>query len=324
MKKIAIMAPTRNLEMSVLHIEAGASELYLGLNGRVINSDFDNFTFNARFNRMDGIPVQVESVEELGRIVDYAHANNVKINYTANLHYMSAILKKDFDRYIDIGLEVGVDALILSNFGVMRYLRDRKIDLPILAGVFLFTPNIEQTKFLQDLNVDRVVLPQNITFEEICEFKAKTDFSVEIFGHFGGGTNCGRCMALHSPTIKDIGPGCRAGFNVYIDEKLDAEKFYFLDGAADCCLCSVPDLMKAELDVLKIVGRESPIPSVNAATTRMYEIVQDYTLAGMTMPEIRNKLSREEDVWDEIWVTRYCERKRCRFKKTPITDSYII
>jgi collagenase-like PrtC family protease len=322
-KRIAIMAPTRGIDMTRYQCDAGANELYLGLDGRAIDERFHNFTFNGRYNQINGTPCQIQTVDELKKTVDYAHSRGVKINYTANIHYLDSAMKKEFDQYIDIGLGAGVDFLIVSNLGVIRYLRERRVTLPIVAGVFLLTPNAEQAKMIQDFGVERIVLPQGITLRDIIGFKEKTSLSIEIFGHFGGGNNCGRCMLLHSPTIDDIGPGCRAAYDVTIEGQPPRERQYFLDAAADCSLCSVPALMRIGVDVIKIVGRESPDQFMNSKITELYNRVQDYALEGLAMEEIKNRFQEEELVWTSMWRPRFCDKNRCRFLDTDITRSYI-
>lgn len=324
LNRIAIMAPTRDLEMTRYQCAAGADEVYVGLDSRVINDSFDNFSFNGRYNKINGVQCQTQDVEELEKVVKYAQARKVQVNYTANIHYLSSKFAEDFDRYIDIGLELGVDALIVSNFGLIQRIRKRKISTPILAGVFLVTPNVEQTKILRDMGVDRVVLPQGATLKEIIAFKEKTDMQVEIFGHFGGGNNCGRCMLLHSPTISDIGPGCRATYDVYYDGKKQAQDSYYMDAAADCSLCSLPDLMKTNVDVIKIVGRESNNALVNSIVTEFYAKFQDYYLEGMSINEIKQRFDEDEIMWSNTWLPRHCDRDRCRFRPTDITRSYVV
>lgn len=323
MQRIAVMAPTRDLDMARYQCDAGAAELYLGLDGRVIDPTYVNFTFNGRYNQINGTSCQVESLQSLRSIVQYAHSRNVKVNYTVNIHYLDASFQKELDAYVDAGVEAGVDLLIVSNLGVIRYLR-RRVQLPIVAGVFLVTPNVEQTKLLVDLGVERLVLPQGITLGEIARFKEKSPLSIEIFGHFGGGNNCGRCMLLHSPTIADIGPGCRAAYDVEVGALRKSEKTFFMDAAADCCLCTMPALMKMGVDVVKIVGRESANSFMNSKITELYSLVQEYAIQGLTIEEIKARFLQEQLIWTALWLPRYCDKKRCRFKDTDITRSYIV
>jgi putative protease len=324
MKRIKVMAPSRSLEMTRYQCDAGADELYIGLDGREIDPCYVNFTFNGRYNVINNVPCQVRTGQELQRIVEYAHSRDVKVNYTANIHYLSESFADEFDRYLDTGIAAGVDYLIVSNVGLIRYIRKRGVTLPIVAGVFLVTPNVEQVRLLSDFGVSRVVLPQAITFSELEQFTHIDGMEIEIFGHFGGGNNCGRCMLLHSPTIVDIGPGCRAAYDVYVGDRLHSTQNYFLDAAADCSLCHLPLLMDIGVDVIKIVGRESGNSFINSKITEMYCLVQDYILQDMSMSEIKHKLHEEQLVWTSLWKPRFCKSKRCKFGRTPITDSYIL
>ena len=324
--ELKVKAPIRNLEIAKLMCKAGAKEVYLGIDGRVLDPSYKIFTFNGRFNQKDnGTPTQVQSVEELHEIVKCCHDFGVKVYYTANGYYMHDNFESDFRKYLDIGVSAGVDSIIVSNYGVIDFVHGLYPEMPLEAGLFLFSCNAGYIDILKKYNVTRVVLPHSITLPEIKKMKEKHDIEIEIFGHVGGGNNCGRCMFMHSPTIPEIGPACRSGYNVYRDGMLLDENINFYDGAADCTLCSLQDVMDAGVTTVKIIGRGSTDPSLHAYIVKKYVEYIDLLNQGYEdKEEIKRIIFSDSKEGEAFWKRSFCNRERCKLRPTKITNSYII
>lgn len=317
-ERIKIMAPTRSFDMTKLQIQAGADEVYLGLT----NDKYVTFSFNGRFQVMNSVSVQVDGYEDLEDIVAECGKNNVKVSFTANAHYIAPALEDEYLEYIKKGIEAGADYLIVSNMGLIKLIRKKGITIPIVAGTFMVIPNAEHIKMLRDLGVQRVVLPHAATLEELKSLTKIDGMEIEVFCFMGGGNNCGRCMLLHSPVISDISAGCRAAYSVEAGRE-KKEREFFLDAAADCALCSIPGLIEAGVNVLKIVGRESPNPTVNSKIVGLFKRFVDGYYAGETTAQIRQELSETEMLWNVMWTPRFCDNQRCKFQKTMVVKSYI-
>jgi putative protease len=325
MKKTNIMVPVRDLETAKYMCEAGCNEIYCGVDGRVINKAYTVFSFNGRFNRKDdGTPTQIKTEEELNQIVEYCHSKDVKVYYTANCQYLDSSLKREFDEYIKIGLDANVDGFIVSNFGILQYLHEKSINKPIIAGLFLLAVNDEYFDILKRLGVFRVVMPHSITLSEIRKVKEKYDMEIEIFGHIGGGNNCGRCMFIHSPSIPEIGPACRSSYNVYRQDTDEVVNTKFYDGAADCTLCSLEEIMNADIDSLKVIGRGNSNPAKLAGIVSLYVQARDNVLKGVPSEESLDVLFDGKPEMRKVWENAFCNGKRCKLKDCDITRSYII
>lgn len=325
MKKTNIMVPVRNLETAKHMCEAGCNEIYCGIDGRVINKAYTVFSFNGRFNRKDdGTATQVRTEEELNQIVDYCHSKGVKVYYTANCQYLDFSLKREFDEYIQIGLDADVDGFIVSNFGILQYLHKKNINKPIISGLFVLAVNNEYFDILKNLGVFRVVMPHSITLPEIQKVKEKYDMEIEIFGHIGGGNNCGRCMFIHSPSIPEIGPACRSSYKVYKQNSDEAINVKFYDGAADCTLCSLEEIMKADIDSLKVIGRGDSNPEKLARIVNLYVQARDNVLKGVNSEESIDVLFDGNPEMRGVWENVFCNGQRCKLKDSIITRSYII
>ncbi|MDR1639007.1 MAG: U32 family peptidase [Clostridiales bacterium] len=317
--KIKILAPSRNLLMTQKQIEAGADEVYFG----VESGDFKVYSFSGRYKSMNGVKVQIASYEELKENLDICHENGVSCQLAANMHYIPEELNGEYLEHIKACVSLGVDQLIVSNISLIAEIRKSGIDTPILAGSFTFMPNSEMVKYLESIGVFRVVLPHAMRLNEIAGIKAACpNVELEIFALIGGGNNCGRCLMFHSPVRKDIGPGCRALYDVnYGGVEYTGKRF--LDAAADCALCSMKDLIDAGADALKIVGRESKNEAISAKFTNIFVRFREGVYAGKSTAEIKKDLAADTLFWNMNWLPRFCEDNRCKFHKTEVTESYI-
>ena len=314
-----VQSAVTSYKMAKEKIEAGAKEIYLGL---AINK-YKYISLNGRWRIMNGVNCQVEGTDELKRIINFAHKNDVKVLFTANMHYLRTS-EEDFLDYLRIGKNCGVDYFIISNLDLISLVTGSDLNIPIVVGTFAFMPNVGYAKMMYNMGAVRIVFPHSIQLEEIRSIKqAIPELDLEIFAHIGGGNNCGRCMMLHSPIHKDISAGCRSGYNVKTPEGETLIAYRWFDAAADCSLCRLKDLQEAGVDVLKIVGRESPNPKFNAKITSIYVNAIKYLEQGKSLKEYYHYLDKYDLSWTMRWKPLFCEPKRCKYNPTEITGSYV-
>ena len=105
-KKIELLAPARNLATGITAINSGADAVYIGASN-----------YGAR-------QAAGNSVEEIGELVNYAHIFGAKVYVTLN-----TIIEEDdianVEELITRLYEIGVDALIVQDFGI------RAADIPL-------------------------------------------------------------------------------------------------------------------------------------------------------------------------------------------------
>lgn len=315
---IKILAPARNYEIAQMHVEAGADEIYLGVD----SGDFNIYSYGGRFRKMNNVLSQVESVEELKKISELCKKKGVLVQLTANMHYIPPEFEEGYIEHLRKCAPY-VDQIIISNIGLISKVRKAGIDKDIAAGSFTFIPNSEMIKYLQSLGVIRVVLPHAARISDIAKIhKAVPDMQLEIFSLIGGGNNCGRCMMFHSPIRCDIGPGCRARYDVTYDGKVH-ERVRYMDAAADCALCSMKELIDAGAYSLKIVGREMKNEVVASQFTEIFYEYRKCVMKGMEKNEIKKYLSENVFGYDLVWVERFCKDQRCKFWDTKVVKSYV-
>lgn len=307
-----LKVPVNSYESAVMQIEAGANEIYLGIEEPFLK----RMSFSARAQvTSKGIHSNV-TLEELEKIIAYAHIHNVKVDFTANCqhvcHSKDDFYRKRYLEYVKRGVALGVDALIVADVGNLIAIRQAAIDTPVIAGSFLNIFNGETVKLLCDLDVFRVVLPDHVLIEEIRSIKENTDLEVEIFVGYGCANIGGSCNFSHNNGEKyDLGVPCRGYY-----KRKDGEVGNYLDCCQDCAICSIPALGDIKVDSLKLIGREADCKSA-ATTTRMYRKAID-------MYEKTGKVERREIIQTIPWWGRaMCQNNRCRYKENRADKSYI-
>ncbi|MDE5918511.1 MAG: U32 family peptidase, partial [Duncaniella sp.] len=103
------------------------------------------------------------SVDDIRSLVDFAHPYGVRIYATVNtLVYDNEI--SAVERLVRSLYEVGVDALIVQDLGLLR-MDIPPIDLHASTQCDIRTP--EKARFLADLGFSRLVLPRELSLDEI-------------------------------------------------------------------------------------------------------------------------------------------------------------
>lgn len=144
--------------------------------------------FNARANASNF------DLNELKRIVEYAHLRNVKIHLTLNTLLTDEELPLAYEFACEI-YKIGIDAVIIQDLGLAKILHENLPNLPLHASTQLSTHNLEGVKKLSELGFSRVVLARELSIEEIKYICDNTDVEIEIFSH---GAQCvcysGECL----------------------------------------------------------------------------------------------------------------------------------
>ena len=238
--KVELLAPAKDINCAMTAINCGADAVYIGA------SDF-----GARKKAGN-------SIEDIKKIVDYAHLFNVKIYVTVNTVLYDDEFSK-VEKLINNLYEIGVDALIIQDLGIL------KLNLPPIAlhaSTQCHNFDIEKIKFLQSFNISRVVLPRELTLDEIKEIKEQTGAELEFFVH---GALCvsysGQCYLSQSIGGRSANRGecaqpCRNKYSL-VDEKgnyLLKDK-YLLSLKDFCLIDELENLIKAGVYSFKIEGR---------------------------------------------------------------------
>ena len=263
MKKIELLAPAGDEEALKAAIMAGANAVYMG------GSRFGARAFAGNFED-----------DKLIDAVDYAHQMGVKIYITAN-----TIIKDeeigDFLNYIDFLYEIGVDAVILQDLGMIDIISKRIPDLELHASTQMTASTAQDVLFLKELGVSRVVLSRELSYDEISAIKTETNVEVEAFVH---GALCvsysGKCLFSSMNGMRSGNRGmcaqpCREPYKATVENKPLLDKEYVFSTKDLNTLDILEDLIDAGIDSLKIEGRMKRSEYVFAATSAYRQAIDN-------------------------------------------------
>lgn len=163
--QIEILAPAGSFESLTAAVRCGANAIYLGTKNFNARRNADNF---------DG--------EELKNAVEYCHQRDVKVYLTANTLVADDEMSGAYDT-IKYALESGVDAFIVQDLGVAKMIKQYFPAARLHASTQCSVNTPDGVNALKQLGFSRVVVPREMSIEEIKEIRDKTDVELEMFVH---------------------------------------------------------------------------------------------------------------------------------------------
>ncbi len=178
MKTPELLSPAGTLKNMRYAFAYGADAVYAGLprySLRVRNNDFRE--------------------ENLRLGIDEAHRLGKQFFVATNLMPHGAKLKTFVDDMRPV-VEMGPDALIMADPGLIMMVRERWPEMPIHLSVQANTVNAAAVKFWQGIGLTRVILSRELSLVEVEQIRqACPDIELEVFVH---GALCiaysGRCL----------------------------------------------------------------------------------------------------------------------------------
>src|SRR6266550_1296626 len=247
--KPELLAPAGDEESLRAAVAAGADAVYFGLRGG----------FNARA-RADNF-----AVADLPRIFDFLRARGVKGFVTFNTLVFDRELPVAEAALADIA-RAGADAILVQDLGIARLARAVCPELPLHASTQMTISSAEAAEIAKGLGVTRVVLPRELSIEEIRLLAARTDLELECFVH---GALCvswsGQCLTSEALQHRSANRGqcaqsCRMPYDLVVDGKMERargdEELKYLLSPRDLAACDLlPQLLDAGVCCFKIEGR---------------------------------------------------------------------
>ncbi len=260
MKKPELLAPGGNLEKLKTAVIYGADAVYIGGNRFSLRAGADNF-----------------SVTDLGEGVDFAHARGRKVYVAVNIFAHNEDLE-DMPDYLRSLAEAGVDALIVSDPGILHLVREHIPEMPVHLSTQANTTNWLSARFWKEQGVSRIIGARELTLGEMQEIASKSGLELEVFVH---GAMCisysGRCLLSNYLTGRDANRGdcahpCRWKYRLVEEGRdgeylplIEEERGTYILSSRDLCLIEyLPDLIKAGVTSFKIEGR---MKSINYVAT---------------------------------------------------------
>lgn len=247
-----LLAPAGDKQRFIMAIEYGADAVYLA------STRFGLRTFAGNFEP-----------DDLKWAVEYAHERQVKVYVTVNIIPHESDLKELPDYIIYLN-EIGVDAVICADLGIISMVRRIAPDLAIHVSTQANITNSEAALVYISMGAKRLILAREMTLDDIAVLRSKIpeDIELEAFCH---GAMCisysGRCLISNFFTGRDANRGacvqaCRWEYAIreisrkqeYPIEE-DSHGTYILNSKDLCMIDYLDKLKEVGISSIKIEGR---------------------------------------------------------------------
>ena len=224
---VKILAPVNKFQEVEGIINAGASELYCGV---LPDSWLKKYTNVASPNRREWSSANLPDFRELNRVVNIAHSRHVPVYLTVNTFYTQEQYPLIL-QHIERAKEIGVDAFIIGDIGLMLILKGMNLGVDFHISNTGTAFNSETIKFYKELGASRVVLPRQLTIEEISDLSdLEKDIELEVFIMNSGCKNIDGFCTFHHGTSEILYPRIwdffkKLGFDHYLLELIRRAPF---------------------------------------------------------------------------------------------------
>ncbi|MCQ2370008.1 MAG: U32 family peptidase [Paludibacteraceae bacterium] len=237
--EIELLSPAKNADIGIEAILHGADAVYIGA------SDF-----GAR-------KAAGNSIEDIKRLVDFAHIYSAKVYVTVNTIIKDSEIKEVSNLITEL-YNIGVDALIVQDFGIL------KMDIPTIAlhaSTQMHNTTPEKVKFLEDAGFSQVVLARESAKQDIIDIHNATSVRLEAFVH---GALCvsysGRCYASEALCSRSANRGecaqiCRLPFQLQDAQGHNLGTYHWLSLKDMEHSSDLEDMIASGVSSFKIEGR---------------------------------------------------------------------
>lgn len=247
-RKIELLAPAKNLECGIEAINHGADAVYIGAP-----------KFSAR-------AAAGNTLDDIKALAEYAHLYNAKVYVALNTILNDNELRETEALIWQLYNNVRVDALIIQDMGITM------LNLPPIAlhaSTQMDNRGADKVKFLEKAGFQQIVLPRELTIDEIHDIAVQVTTPLEVFVH---GALCvcysGQCYLSQALSGRSANKGacaqyCRLPYtlNDAEGEEIMAKKHFL--SMKDLNLSeNLEELLDAGVSSLKIEGRLKDISYV--------------------------------------------------------------
>ena len=247
-----LLAPAGNFDKLVTAVHFGADAVYFAGKMYGLRAFAGNF-----------------KDEEIVKAMEFLHANGKKGYITLNIVANDSDFK-NIDKYLNLLVYAKVDGVIVSDIGLIYYLRKNFPSLNVHVSTQANVNNSYSAKFFADLGVTRIVLARELNLEQVKEIYKSVGDKVELEA-FVHGAMCisysGRCLLSNYMTGRDSNKGacvqaCRWQYSIREVNKSeeypieeDERGTYILNSKDLCMIEHLKELEEVGVCSLKIEGR---------------------------------------------------------------------
>jgi len=260
---LELLSPARDTTIAREAILHGADAVYIG-----------GPSFGARHNAEN-------SVADIAELVTFAHLFHARVFVTLNTILHDDELEAARTLIWQLH-EIGVDALIVQDMGVME------MDLPpieIHASTQTDIRTLERAKFLDQAGFSQLVLARELNLQEIRAIADEVDSAIEFFIHgalcvaFSGQCNISHAQTGRSANRGDCSQACRLPYTLKDDKgQVVAFEKHLLSMKDNNQSANLRALVDAGVRSFKIEGRYKDVSYVKNITAyyrqRLDEILE--------------------------------------------------
>jgi U32 family peptidase len=246
-RKPEVLAPAGDEASLRAALASGADAVYFGLD--------DGFNARARATNF--------SLAGLPETVAFIHRAGARAYVTLN----TLVFEPELPRVAEIIAAVarsGVDAIIVQDPAVALLARAVCPELEVHGSTQMTIATGRAAEFARALGVTRVVVPRELSLDEIRDFSSSTDLELEVFVH---GALCvswsGQCLTSEAWGGRSANRGqcaqsCRMPYDLIVDgEAKDLGDVRYLLSPKDLTGArAIPELIAIGVHGLKIEGRQ--------------------------------------------------------------------
>lgn len=260
--RVEILAPAGSMECLKAAITAGADAVYTG-----------GALFGARAYAHN------LTEEELLEAIDYVHLHGRRLYLTVNTLIKDREMEKQMYDYLLPYYRQGLDAVIVQDIGLFRFIRKHFPDLPIHASTQMTLTGVDGAKFLEKEGAQRIVTSRELSMAEVKKIADETELEIESFVH-GALCYCYSGQCLFSSFI-----GGRSGNRGQCAQPCrllyrtpEAKSPQYLLSLKDICTLElIPEMIESGIYSFKIEGRMKK-PEYAAAVAFQYRKYADLYL----------------------------------------------
>jgi len=323
-----ILSPLDDVAEVVELARAGAGEFYCGLLEEEWHAHYPVISINRRpagkghFRRF----------ADLGAAVSRSHDLGIPVFFAINEHYYTKAQYPLVRRYVEGALEAGIDAFIVTDFGLIAFLKEYGSAAPVHISTGGTVFNWRAASFFKDQGVARITFPRHLELHELAAVVArmpdmeKTVFilnsrciNVDGFCTFQHGL-AGRqimpmyrnaCMLPYHVSVTCSGP-CDAALPADIKAgMLERQRIWQKVHLDDhpCGACALYEFSHMGMTSVKIVGRGNPLERKLKDVGFLKRLLDELLLEGSAQQAFR----RQSQALYQATYGRPCRQHMCYF-----------
>ena len=246
MKKHELLVPAGNMECLKQAVYNGCDAVYLAC------KSFGARKFANNFNN-----------DEIIDAIKFCHLYGVKVYVTMN----TLVKNNEIDAFVEQARFLhknGVDALIVQDFGMICYLREKFPNLEIHASTQANISSRDICKLYYDLGVKRVVFSRELSIDEIDSIDVPIEREAFIHGalciSYSGCCLMSSMLGGRSGNRGECAGSCRLPYSLEKDGKIISKNKYLLSTKELNTSSKIDRLLDSSIYSFKIEGRmKSPL-----------------------------------------------------------------